>query len=350
MGIIMSEVTIETEKFGTYEGKQVDKITLKNESIEVSVLSFGCMIQALKCKDRDGFVDDIVTGWDTFDNCVKNIRFTGRIIGRYANRIKDGKFSIDGNEYQLEKNNGENALHGGLVGFDRKVYDYQLLQDGVKLTYFSEDLEEGYPGNLELQCIYKLDGNSFEIDYIAKTDKPTIINITNHSYFNLDGNQQWRTMDLHTIKVNASEIVPVDDTGIPTGGTKSVDGTVFDLREEKFLTKENLDAVPGKNGYDHNYCCKLKNSKDVILMASLKSHRTGRKMDLYGSQPGLQVYTGNFVNATGGKNGNTYRPQSCICLEPQHFPDSPNNPDFPTTILRESEEYHQKVKIELSTF
>ena len=315
----------------------VEKVyTLRNESgFEVSVTNYGGAITSLKTPNRNGHFGDIVLGFETLDEYVQNPRYFGALIGRHANRIAGGKFSLNGIDYQLPQNNGANHLHGGFRGFDKR--DWTVREDGnvLHLTYFSKDGEEGYPGNLTALVDYTLLDNELRIDYRATTDRDTIVNLTNHSYFNLRGAG---TILDHELMLNADHFTPVYEDLIPTGEIEAVEGTPWDFRKAKAIGAELNDVV---GGYDHNF---VLNDWDgtLRLAARLYEPVSRRALEILTTEPGMQFYSGNFLDGSfTGKNGVAYEKYAGLCLEPQYFPDAPNHPNFPWTSLRAYEEYKQ---------
>jgi aldose 1-epimerase len=307
--------------------------SLKNESgFEVSITNYGGAITSLKTPDRNGRFGDIVLSFETIAEYVGNPRYFGALIGRHANRIARGRFSLNGVEYQLPCNNGVNHLHGGFRGFDKR--DWTVREDGqtLHLTYFSKDGEEGYPGNLTALVDYTLLDNELRIDYRATTDRDTIVNLTNHSYFNLRG--EGTILD-HELTLNADHFTPVCTDLIPTGEIKPVAGTPMDFRNGKAIDSD-LDAA---GGYDHNF---VLNDWDGTLRSAARLYEatTGRVLEILTTEPGVQFYSGNFLDGSfTGKYGFVYEKYTGLCLEPQHFPDAPNHPNFPATVLRPDEEY-----------
>jgi len=308
--------------------------TLTNShGFEVTVTNYGGAVTSLKAPDRDGNFGEIVLGFATLDEYVRNPRYFGALIGRHANRIARGRFSLNGVEYQLPCNNGPNHLHGGFKGFDKRVWDVRESDQALHLTYFSKDGEEGYPGNLTASVDYTLLENELRIDYRATTDRDTIVNLTNHSYFNLRG--AGRILD-HELTLNADYYTPVSEDLIPTGEIKAVEGTPMDFRRGKAIGSE-LDKVAG--GYDHNFV--LNNSDGSLrLGARLYEPLTGRVLEIFTTEPGMQFYSGNFLDGSLiGRDGVAYELYTGLCLEPQQFPDAPNHRNFPSTVLRPGEEY-----------
>ncbi|PLV57440.1 aldose epimerase family protein [Thermotoga sp. SG1] len=339
---------IEKEFFGTtFEGIPIYQYTLVNKNgAMVKIITYGAIVRELWVPGRSGTLFDVVLGFDSLQEYEeKNASyFFGAIVGRYANRIAGGSFKIDGVTYQLALNDGDrpNALHGGVKGFYTRVFKAIPMKTpkgpSLVLKYLSHDGEEGYPGNLDVTVIYTLTNeNELKIEYRATTDKPTVVNLTHHSYFNLSGDG---TILDHEIMINADHYTPVDENLIPTGEISSVEGTPYDLRSFKRLEDaiEPLKDTPTR-GFDINY---VLNGKDgeLKLAAVLKSKKTSVRMEVYTTEPGLQFYTGNFLDVKG-KGGKYYSPYSGLCLEAQHFPDSPNHSNFPSTILRPGEEYRQ---------
>ena len=321
--------------FGTGPGgEDVYLFTLKNNhGVEVSITNFGGAITSIMAPDRNGTFGDVVLGYDTLDDYVKNPRYLGALIGRYANRIAGGKFSLNGVEYQLAQNNGANHLHGGTKGFDKRVWTATTKADGVRLEYFSKDGEENYPGNLHVAVDYVLnDENELHIYYEATTDKDTIANLTNHSYFNLAGHGSGDILG-HNLTLHAGSFTPVSENLIPTGEIRSVDETRMDFRPGRVI---------GEGGYDHNFV--LNDWKPGVIrpVARLSEPNSGRVMEVLTTQPGIQFYSGNFLDGSlVGKGGVRYQKYAALCLETQHFPDSPNQPNFPNTVLRAGERFKE---------
>lgn len=338
--------------FGTTaDGKAVDIINLHNgNGLEMQVLTYGGIIRSLKTRDRDGVSDDIVLGHDSVAAYEANSPYFGSLIGRVGNRIANGMFTLDKQTYTLAKNNGPNHLHGGVKGWDKVIWKAEPFQDrtgvGVRLEYTSADGEEGYPGTVTAHVVYTLTpDNTLVVDYHATTDKATVINLTQHSYFNLAGA---RATDIlgHALQINADRYTPVDDGLIPTGELATVEGTPFDFRTAiaigaRINTAGNVQLDRGK-GYDHNYV--LTRSGDGLQVAArVHEPTTGRTLEISTTEPGVQLYTGNFLDGTiTGKGGRVYPHRSGFCLETQHFPDSPNKPDFPSITLRPGGEYRSK--------
>ena len=329
----------------TVDGKKVQLFTLKNTQGTISqITNYGGIVVNLWTKDRDGNFGDIVLGYNTLDEYLnKPNAYFGALIGRYGNRIAKGKFTLDETEYTLATNNNENHLHGGVKGYHAVVWDAnQKDEQTLELKYLSPDMEEGYPGNLQITVVYTLTNeNELKIEYSATTDKKTIVNLTGHSYFNLKGEGNGDIND-HLLQLNASQYTPVDATLIPTGKLENVQGTPMDFQNAKPIGKEieaDYEQIKIGLGYDHNYV--LNKNFDATFVAKITEPQSGRIMEIYSSEPGVQFYSGNFLDGTlVGKSGKAYEYRSAFCLETQHFPDSPNKPNFPSVILNPTEKYH----------
>jgi aldose 1-epimerase len=327
----------------TATGEQVELYTLRNNKhAEASITTYGATLVSLKVPDRVGAVADVVLGFDTLDDYVKRSPFFGATVGRYANRIAHGKFSLDGVEYSLPKNNGENTLHGGSRGFDKRVWQVKRATPQLlELSYLSRDGEEGFPGNLQTTVTYTLDDkNELRIDYAATTDKPTVLNLTNHSYFNLAGQGEGDVLK-HEITIPADRITPIDRTLIPTGELQRVDGTPFDFRQPHAIG-ERIDASNEQlqygRGYDHNFVLN-RSGAGLHLAATVVEPDHGRKLEVLTTEPGVQFYTANTLNIANAKAGKSYGKHAAFCLETQHFPDSPNQPSFPSVVLKPGEHF-----------
>jgi len=341
------KATLKKEDFGkTTDGQGVELYTLTNANgVEARIMTYGGIVVSLKTPDRKGKMDDIVLGFDTLDEYLKGHPFFGALTGRYANRIAKGRFTLNGVEYKLAVNNGENHLHGGIKGFDKVVWKARQVpaKDGValELTYLSKDGEEGYPGNLSIIVVYSLtDKNELKIDYSATTDKDTVINLTNHSYFNLAGQGSGDILN-HQLMINAKSFTPVDSTLIPTGELRNVKDTPFDFTQPTAIgARVNQDDEQLKfgQGYDHNF---VVNGQTGILRqaAKVSDPASGRVMEVLTTEPGVQLYIGNFLTEMKGKGGKVYNKRYGFCLETQHFPDSPNKPSFPSTVLKKGGRY-----------
>jgi aldose 1-epimerase len=342
-------MTIEKQPFGkTDDGTLVDLYTFTNtKGMEVKITNYGGIIVSIKVPDRDGKMGDVVLGYPSLEGYLEVTPYFGALIGRYGNRIAKGKFTLDETEYTLAVNNGENHLHGGLKGYDKVVWQVEEVQDehtvGLKLNYLSPDGEEGYPGNLNITVQYTLtNDNEIMIEYWATTDKKTVINLTNHSYFNLAGKG---TILNHKLMIDADRFNPVDEGLIPTGELRPVEGTPMDFTQLTSIgSRIELDDEQLKfgGGYDHNWV--LNRSGDELQkVAKLTEPTTGRVMEIFTIEPGLQFYSGNFLDGTiTGKENIVYEHRNGLCLETQHFPDSPNQPDFPSVILNPGEKYQTK--------
>ena len=341
----------------TPDDKLVEVIQLTNSAgIEARVLTYGGIILSLKTPDRNGAMDDIVLGFDELAPYFTKSPYFGCIIGRYGNRIAKGKFTLDGKPYSLATNNGPNHLHGGVKGWDKVIWAAAPFNNtegvGVVLTYTSADGEEGYPGTVKAIVKYTLnDQNQLTVDYEATTDKPTIINLTQHSYFNLAGTKANDILG-HELLINADTYTPVDATLIPTGQIAPVEGTPFDFRKLTPIGARIKDAneqIKRGLGYDHNFVL-VRNTPTLAHAARVVEPQTGRTLDIFTDEPGIQFYSGNFLDGTlTGKGGRTYGHRSGFCLETQHFPDSPNRPNFPSTVLKPGDTYHSKTVFSFGT-
>lgn len=336
-----SKMEIVKEPFGTTpEGLEVDLFTLKNSNGMVAkITNYGGILTSLLVPDKEGNPEDIVLGFDNLQTYLDGHPYFGAIVGRYGNRIAKGKFTVDGVEYTLAVNNGDNHLHGGLAGFDKVVWNAEPFQQddrmGLVLTYVSPDMEEGYPGNLTVKVTYSLtEKNEFSIDYEAVTDKACPVNLTHHSYFNLTAGK--RDVLGHEMMINADRFVVVDEGLIPTGELRAVKGSAMDFLSP-YTIGSRIDRVSG--GYDHSYVLN-KGDDEMTLTARVVEPGSGRILEVYTTEPGVQFYTGNFLDGSlTGKNGIVYKKHYGFCLETQHFPDSPNQPEFPSTLLRPGENY-----------
>ncbi len=345
--------------WGVADGQPVELYTLTGHGgIIAKVTSYGAMLTELHAPDRHGKMADVVLGFDTLEGYLKGHPVFGCTTGRYANRIAKGQFTLDGQTYKLATNNGPNHLHGGLKGFDKKVWKATIqvsaLGPSVRFEYTSPDGEEGYPGNLKMSVAYTLAaGGELWISYQATTDKPTIINLTNHSYFNLAGAGSGDILK-HELRINADHFTPTDPTDIPLGEIKPVAGTVWDFTKPqtvgaRFAALKALLPPNAPGGYDHNYVLnrpttghELSDKLTRAFCAELYEPSSGRVMTIHTTEPGVQLYTGNYLDGkTVGKGGKAYPKHGALCLETQHFPDSPNQPKFPTTVLRPREVYSQ---------
>ena len=339
---------IQKSAFGTMpDGQTVDLYTLTNRpGMTVKITNYGGRIVSIIAPDRQGRMADIVLGFDTLEGYLGNNPYFGALIGRYANRIGDARFTLDGKVYHLPANDGQNCLHGGPHGFDRQVWKARELpgaSPALELTYFSKDGEEGFPGDLSVKVVYTLsDNNELKIAYSATTDADTVINLTNHSYFNLDGQGSGDILK-QEIMINADRFTPVGPTLIPTGQTESVAGTPLDFRKMTPIgahIDENYPQLRYAKGYDFNYVLDHKGPK--MLAARAVDPVSGRELEVFTTEPAIQFYTGNFLDGTiHGKNFQVYGRRSAFTLETQHFPDSPNHANFPSTELKAGQTYHQ---------
>jgi len=334
----------------TPDGENVDVFKLTNaQGLEARIINYGGIVISLRVPDRDGRLDDIALGYDNLDDYLKSSPYFGAIIGRYGNRIARGRFTLDGKTYKLATNNGPNHLHGGVKGFDKVVWKAESFKNadsaGVIFTHDSRDGDEGYPGTLKARVTYALnDRNELVIDYLVTTDKATPVNLTHHTYFNLAGEGKRDILD-HQMMINADRYIPIDPTSIPTGVLASVEGTPFDFRNPmpigSRINQSDPQLTNGK-GYDHTFVLN-RQGEGLVRAARVVEPTTGRILEVSTTEPGVQFYTGNFLDGSiTGKSGQAYKQRFGFCLEPQHFPDSPNRPNFPTTILKPGEESRSK--------
>lgn len=354
--LVEAETKVTSQLFGKMpDGTPVELFILSNSQVEARIITYGGIIVSLKSRDRSGKPADVVLGFDDLDGYVANNSapggaFFGAIIGRYTNRIAHGSFILDGKKYSLPLNNGENSLHGGPHGFNNVVWKGKPIADGVELRYMSQDGEAGYPGNLSAVVQYTLIKGDLRIEYSATTDKNTVVNLTNHSYFNLAGQGQGDILN-HQLTLRASRFTPVDTGLIPTGELRAVASTPFDFRESTTIgariNAKDEQLHLGK-GYDHNWVLDGK-GETLAEAAEVYEPTSGRVLRVLTTEPGIQFYTGNFLNVAAGKGGTAYGRRSAFCLETQHFPDSPNHPDFPTTELKPGERYHSVTVFSLSS-
>ena len=343
--------TITETSFGKLpDGTSVELYTLRNShGMEATIMTYGGIVTSLKTPDKHGKFNDVVLGYDNLDGYLKSSPYFGALVGRYGNRIAKGKFSLDGVEYTLATNNVPNALHGGLKGFDKVVWTARpmLTANGPSLilTYVSQNGEEGYPGNLLVTAVYSLtEDNALRLDYTATTDQKTVVNLTHHSYFNLRGSGD--VLD-HVVYINADKFTPVDSTLIPTGELLPVAGTPFDFRKPHTIGARigntNNEQIVFGGGYDHNWVLN-KHTNELSLAASIYEPTSGRTLEVWSTSPGVQFYSGNFLDGSlTGKGGKVYQFRNGFCFEPQHYPDSPNHPAFPTTELKPNETYQNTI-------
>jgi len=350
-------VSIAKKEYGkTEKGVQIDQYTLKNHNgMEVNIITYGGIITSLKVPNKAGKSEEVAIGFNSLEQYQKPNPYFGALIGRYGNRIAKGKFTLDGKEYSLATNNAPNALHGGPEGFHRVVWTAEEAKGGdaatLKLKYVAKDMEEGYPGNLTVFVTYTLSkDNSLDVLYEATTDKKTIVNLTQHSYFNLSGDFTKTILD-HEVTIDADKLVPVDATLIPTGELTDVTNTPFDFRKPKKVgaaIEAKDEQLKRGMGYDHCWVLNNQNKGDRFA-ASAYDPASGRLLEVYTDQPGIQLYTGNFLDGTlPMRNGGTYAHRTGLCLETQHYPDSPNQKDFPTTVLNPGENYKTKTTFKFS--
>ncbi|MGO9271729.1 MAG: aldose epimerase family protein [Terriglobia bacterium] len=338
------------------DGQTIDLYTLTNKNgVQVGIINYGGRVVSIRVPDRQGQMADVVLGFDNGDGYLGANPYFGAIVGRYANRIAKGRFTLDGVEYKLAQNDGPNSLHGGVKGFDKVVWKAVELakqNSALELTYVSKDGEEGYPGNLSVKVTYTLsDDNELWIDYRATTDKDTVLNLSNHSYFNLAGEGNGDILQ-HQLMIAASRFTPVDATLIPTGELRNVEGTPFDFRQPTAIgarIDNDDEQLKLGRGYDHNFVLDRKGT-GLTLAARVVEPKSGRVLEVKTDQPGIQFYTGNFLDGTvHGKGGKVYGHRFAFCLETQHFPDSPNHPGFPSTELKPGENYHRITVFRFST-
>lgn len=327
------------------DGRNAERFVLTNQhGVELELTNYAAAIIGMKVPDRRGNVADVVFGFDSLDGYLTDKVFMGAIVGRFANRIANARFSLDGTEYQLPANNKQNTLHGGPNGFYRKLWDVKKTADNsVTFAYVSRDGEEGLPGNLAVEATYTLtDGNEIRIDYFATTDKATVVNLTNHAYFNLQGDGKSGILG-YELEIPAEFYIPTDANSIPTGEIRPVKGTVFDFTAPRKIGErigDNDDQIKFANGYDVCWVLRKKQNGVLTHAASLTDPASGRTLEISTTEPGIQFYSGNFLDGSfKGKNGQCYPFRSALCLETQHFPDSPNRAHFPSTVLRPGQEY-----------
>jgi aldose 1-epimerase len=357
-GCTMGRERVTRAPFGQLpDGRPVELFTLTNaHGIEVRAMTYGAIITSIRTADRSGTRADIVLGFDSLSGYLAGSPYFGAVVGRYANRIAGGRFTLDGTTYQLARNNGPNSLHGGVRGYDKVLWRAEPFHDdraaGVVFRYVSPDGEEGFPGTVSVEVRYTLtDANDLIIDYGASTDKATPFNLSQHTYWNLHGNGGGDILD-HVLTLPASAFTPVDSTLIPTGHIAPVAGTPFDFRQGIAIGARINDPhaqLSFGRGYDHNWVIDRASDTTLALAARLEDPMTGRVLDIRTTEPGIQFYSGNFLDGTiRGKNGQVYGHRTGLCLEPQHFPDSPNHANFPTTILRPGGRYESRTVIAFS--
>jgi aldose 1-epimerase len=346
--LIAAAVSLATSRFGAMpDGTPVDEIALTNETgVEVRIITYGAAIRTIRTPDRNGRFADIVTGFDAIDGYLARSRYFGATVGRYANRIAHARFTLDGRTYDLAANNGPNHLHGGRRGFDKVVWTARPFERdgsaGVALTHISPDGDEGYPGELSVTVTYTLTPrDELRIDYTATTTKATPLNLTNHSYFNLAGDGRDDILQ-HLLTIDADAYTPTDDTQIPTGEIAPVEGTPFDFRSATAVGARidaDVEQIRIGKGYDHNFVLRPGAGDTLRHAARLADPSTGRTLDVSTTEPGVQFYSGNSLDGAVGKGGRVYARRSSLCLETQHFPDSPNHANFPSATLRPGERF-----------
>jgi aldose 1-epimerase len=347
-----AKTRVARQAFGhTSGGTLVDLYSLADGKVEVRIMTYGGIIVSLRAPDRKGKLEDVVLGCDSVEKYEAQTAHFGGIVGRYANRIAHGSFQLDGHTYSIPKNDGDNSLHGGIRGFDKVVWDAKQIPDGVELTYVSKDGDQGFPGTLTATVRYTLSGGALRIEYSATTDKDTVLNLTNHSYFNLAGQGKGDVLG-HVLKIDASRMTPVDTTLIPTGELKSVEGTPFDFRTPHAIG-ERINADDAQlhlgHGYDHNFVLDHPEG-ELAEAAEVYEPGSGRILKVLTTEPGVQLYTGNFLDGSiTGKEGRVYNRRFAFCLETQHFPDSPNHSRFPTTELKPGQKFHSVTVFQFST-
>jgi aldose 1-epimerase len=343
-----ARMKVEKKAFGkSSDGSAVDLFTLVNEKgMEVTITNWGATIVSVLVPDRSGNKADVVLGYDDLQGYLGDSAFLGCTVGRYGNRIAKGRFSLGGKEYKLAQNDGENHLHGGIAGFNKKLWEAEQTSGdgsvGVRMKYLSKDGEEGYPGNLDVAVTFSLDNeNRLKIDYLATTDKETVVNLTNHAYFNLKGDAPGNVLG-HEVMINADRFTPVNSGLIPTGELRAVEGSPMDFRKSTAIGKR-IDAEDEQirfgRGYDHNWVINQAGTAPW-LAARVHEPQTGRVLEVFTTEPGIQFYSGNFLDGSiKGKKGTAYEHRYGFCLETQHYPDSPNQPNFPSTVLRPGQTY-----------
>ena len=347
------EAKVTKSAFGeTPDGRQVEIFTLEEGSLRARVMTYGARLVSLEVPDRTGKVADVVLGYESLTPYTKDPKsYFGSIVGRYGNRIAHAQFELDGHTYKLPVNDGVNTLHGGLVGFDKLVWQGTQIADGVELTLVSKDGDQGFPGTLTARVRYTLDAHALKIEYFATTDKDTVLNLTNHSYFNLAGEGSGDILN-HLVTIPADRYTPVDSTLIPTGELAPVAGTPLDFHKATAIgarIDSDMDQMKLGMGYDHNFVLNGEMG-EMQLAATVMEPTTGRVLTVETTQPGVQFYSGNFLDGTlHGKHGHVYSRRSGFCLETQHFPDSPNHPKFPTSELKPGETYHYTTVFKFST-
>jgi aldose 1-epimerase len=347
----LSSTSVKQSRFGSAYASPVYLYTLRSDTLSIRIIDYGGIIVSLEAPDRQGRFEDLVLGFDRLDPYISNPAYFGAIIGRYANRIADARFALHGREYRLARNEGNNSLHGGVRGFDKRCWSTQEIENGICLTYTSPDQEEGYPGNLEAQVTYTVASNELRIGYSARSDRDTVINLTNHSYFNLAGHASGDILG-HELQLESDFFTPCDKDQIPRAVLQSVDGTAFDFRRQRLIRErimEKDEQLRIGRGYDHNWVLRSQ-AGGLSLAATLRDPKSGRALEVLTTEPGIQFYSGNLLDGTlVGKHGARYRKHAALCLETQHFPNSPNTPQFPSTELRAGEQFASQTVYRLFT-
>jgi aldose 1-epimerase len=348
---VAAKTRVAKQPFGhTAEGTPVELYSLADGKLEIGIITYGGIIVSLRAPDRNGKLDDVVLGCDSVEKYEAQTAHFGGIVGRYANRIAHGRFQLDEQTYSTPKNDGDNTLHGGIRGFDKVVWKAKEIKDGIELTYVSKDGDQGFPGTLTTTVRYTLSGSALRIEYLATTDKDTVLNLTNHSYFNLAGQGKSDILG-HVLKIDASRTTLVDATLIPTGELKPVEGTPFDFRSPHAIgARIDADDVQLRlgHGYDHNFVLDHRPGQ-LAEAAEVYEPTTGRILRVLTTEPGVQLYTGNFLDGSiTGKEGRVYNRRFAFCLETQHFPDSPNHPSFPSSELKPGQAFHSVTVFQFS--
>ncbi len=341
---------MDSRSFGKHSnGTEVELYTLRNKhGMEAKISTYGGIIVSLLAPDAEGKLVDIVLGHNSLDKYLNDAAYLGCILGRYANRIAKGQFALGGITYTLARNNGENHVHGGLKGFDKVIWKGRDIStanaQSLELTYLSKDLEEGYPGNMSVRVVYTLtDQNELKLEYSATTDKDTVVNLGNHSYFNLAGHAAGNILQ-HELQINADRFTPTNAGSIPTGELRSVKGTPFDFTQPTAIglrVNEDHEQLKYGYGYDQNFVLNRDNDATPSLAARVREPKSGRVLEVWTTEPGMQLYCGNFLDGSvRGKGGAVYHKNQGFCTETQHFPDSPNQPSFPSTVLKAGAQFH----------
>jgi aldose 1-epimerase len=343
-------VSVQREHFGALpDGRKVDRFLLRSGGVEAAVLTYGAVLQSVRVPDASGAVAEVTLGYDDLDGYLSDTTYVGAVVGRYANRIAEGRFTLDGVEHVLPRNNGDACLHGGPAGFHTRVWDAREVPGGVELSLTSPDGDSGFPGTLTATATYVLDDDGLTVSYTATTDAPTVVNLTNHAYWNLDGAG---TIEDHVLELPASRFVAVDAGLIPTG-IAPVEGTPMNFREPRRIgdrLRAPDDQLRHAHGYDHAWVLSDSDERELRLMARVRGPRWGRVLEVHTDQPSVQFYSGNFLDGSvTGRGGLAYRQGDGLCLETQHLPDSPNQPDFPSTVLRPGERYETRTLFRFGT-